>query len=213
MLASFLFPRRHLALAFPLPSLNGSSDLCPKGQAHLSGGIAVPVRNIQVRAVFHQDVDERHIAPLKWEEDGHLPVPVLCVHVCALFQQHFRDLGVPDRRRTRVMKRRVARNVRDVRWRARGDEIAENIEVSHGLAAWGAGLEPLCTEDGKGDESELEGRLGGVQIRRGARFDILGNAGVRKGQRFLQESCRRGILTDLLDYVVIPAHTCKCKPR
>lgn len=168
VLAPSLFPRRHFALAFPFPSPNDGGDFCPEYQTHLSRGITVRVRDVQVRTVFHQEVDERGVAPLKREEDGHLPIPILCVHVRTLFQQQLRDLGVPIRWRTGVMQRRVARNITDVRRRARVDEIAKNIEVSHGRVVWCEGSETLCAEDGEGDESELEWRLGGVQIWRGA---------------------------------------------
>jgi len=69
--------------------------------------------------------------------------------------------------RTRVMKRRVAHDVRDIWRRTGGDEIADDVEVSH-RSVRRAGLELYCTADGKGDESELEGCLSGVQIWSGA---------------------------------------------
>lgn len=84
VLAPLLLPRCHLALALPLPSLDGSGDLGPEHEAHLSGRITVAVRDVQIRTVFHEDVDERDIATLERKEEGHLAVPVLCVHVGAL---------------------------------------------------------------------------------------------------------------------------------
>lgn len=82
----------------------------------------------------HQNVDERDIATLKREGYGHLPVPILCVHVGAPFQQPFRHFGMPDWRRARVVERGETRDVRGVGWRARVDEVANDVEVSHGCA-------------------------------------------------------------------------------
>ena len=162
ILAPFLFPRRRLAFAFALPTLHGSGDLGPKDDAHLARGIAVPVRNVQVRAVFHQKVDERHVGALKREEEGHLPKPILRVHVGTLFQQQFCDFEAASGRGAGMMQRRVARDVRDLGRRARVDEVADDVEVSHGRHAWRAGSELECTQDCKGDESEQKGRLSGA---------------------------------------------------
>lgn len=79
---------------------------------------------------------------------------------------------MPVWRRACMMKRREAHNVRDIRRRTGGDEIADNVEVSHGSVRR-AGSELYCTADGKGDEPELEGCLSGIQIWSGARFDRL----------------------------------------
>lgn len=103
------------------------------------------------------------------------------------------------------MKCRMAEDVRNVQRRARVYEIAEDIAVSgDGIN----GLDPLCTEDGERNESELEGRLGGIQIWGGARFDMLDK---EDGVRHVATLLLRRNSTDLLDYIVIPAHTCQCE--
>ena len=172
ILASFLFPGCHLAPAFPLPALDGSGDLRSEHSAHLSGRITVPIRNVQVGAVLHQDVDELNVAALEREEDGHFTVPVLGVHVGAFVKQHPCHPGVPDRRGACVVQRCVARDVRGVGRGARINEKTDNIDVAR-RGVWRGKLEALRAENGECDEPEPEGRLCAAQVRCSARIDGL----------------------------------------
>ena len=88
------------------------------------------------------------------KKEGHLPEPILRVHVGTIFQQHLGDVGTSERWRARVVQCGVARDVRDLGRRARGDEVADDVKVSHGALVWRHGFEPDCTKDSKGDESE-----------------------------------------------------------